>query len=94
MTTSQGKTRQRAEQVAQLSAETRRGRLIPGQREGFLELDTADERFELLGPFDIAAYEGDEVEVEGVLAPSTRAEDAVPALLVRHVRRVQAQSSS
>ena len=87
MTTSQRKAH--AEQPAStLSTVTRRGRLIPAGRAGILALDTKKGQFELLGPFDVEAGEGDEVEIEGVPAPEPHTTPAVPALLVRHVRRV------
>lgn len=91
MATRQGKARQKAQRSAAhdpLTTVTFRGRLIPGQRDGFLELDTPDARYELLGPFDSPAYEGEDVEIEGIPAPATGGEEPVPALLVRHVRRL------
>lgn len=71
-----------------LTAVTRRGTLVPAQREGFIELDASGERFELLGPFDNAAELGDDVEITGVVAPQGRGVRGTPAMLVRHVRRI------
>ncbi|WP_157988104.1 hypothetical protein [Jiangella endophytica] len=71
-----------------LTAVTRRGKLVLAQREGFIELDAAGERFELLGPFDNAAELGDDVEITGVVAPQGRGARETPAMLVRHVRRL------
>jgi hypothetical protein len=76
------------ELASPLTAVTHRGRLVPAQRDGFLELDTSAERFELLGPFDNEAQPGDTVEITGVVAPRLNAEDEARALLVRHVRRL------
>lgn len=81
-------TRPRSEFTDPLTSITRRGTLVYSQREGFLELDAAGERFELLGPFDNAAEPGDDVEITGVIAPQTRTMRQAPAMLVRHVRRL------
>jgi hypothetical protein len=66
---------------------TRRGRLVPAQQAGMLDLQTEDGRFELLGPFGLGdpPREGEEVEVIGVPAPFSR---SLPALLIRQVRRL------
>ncbi|PSK98237.1 hypothetical protein CLV30_12023 [Haloactinopolyspora alba] len=88
MTTSETETRTMSEFSDPLTAVTRRGRLVPAHREGFVELDAAGERFELLGPFDNAAEPGDDVEVVGVVAPGARAEEKAQAMLVRHVHRL------
>jgi hypothetical protein len=48
---------------------------------------TENGRFELLGSFDFEVYEGDTVEILGVPAPQSRG-SAVPALLVRQLRRL------
>lgn len=88
MTTSDTETGIMSDIAEPLTSVTRRGRLVPAQREGFLELDAAGERFELLGPFDNAAETGDTVEVEGVVAPAPRDSRYAPAMLVRHVRRL------
>jgi hypothetical protein len=66
---------------------TRRGRLVPAQQAGMLDLQTEDGRFELLGPLglDSPPREGEEVEVIGVPAPFSR---SLPALLIRQVRRL------
>lgn len=70
-----------------LTGQTFKGKLIPGQRDGFLELDTADARYELLGPLDSRPPIGTKVEIVGVPVPRTRnTRDLMPALLVRHVR--------
>lgn len=90
MTMSQIDTRTMSEISDPLTSVTRRGRLIPAAREGFLELDAAGERFELLGPFDSIAELGDDVEITGVVAPQSRTATATQplAMLVRHVRRL------
>ena len=64
---------------------TRRGRLVPAQQAGMLDLQTEDGRLELLGPFglDDPPREGEEVEVIGVPAPFSR---SLPALLIRQAR--------
>ncbi len=71
-----------------LTSVTRRGRLVPTQHEGSMELDAAGERFELLGPFDNAAAPGDDVEVVGVVAPGTPEAERAHSMLVRHVRKL------
>ncbi|WP_166347019.1 hypothetical protein [Phytoactinopolyspora limicola] len=67
---------------------TRRGRLMPARRGGMLELETDDERVELLGPFASAAELGDEVEVVGIPAPEPDEGPSEPGLLVREVRKL------
>lgn len=88
MTTSDTETGIMSDIADPLTSVTRRGRLVPAQREGFLELDAAGERFELLGPFDAEAVTGDTVEIVGVVAPGPRDSRHTPAMLVRHVRRL------
>ncbi|TDE10919.1 hypothetical protein [Jiangella asiatica] len=88
MTRSQFDTRGITDFTDPLTAVTRRGKLVHAKREGFLELDAAGERFELLGPFDNAAQPGDDVEITGVVAPQSRTARTAPAMLVRHVRRI------
>jgi hypothetical protein len=86
MTTSQVSA-QRPQPSDNLTSATYRGKLIPGQRDGFIELDTSAQRFELLGPLDTATPMGVDVEIVGVPVPRTRnTQDLMPALLVRHVR--------
>lgn len=86
MTTSQMDTHEKPE-APYLSGQTFKGKLIPGQRDGFLELDTPDARYELLGPLDERAQVGTKVEVVAVPVPRTRnTKDLMPALLVRHIR--------
>ena len=89
MTRSPFDTRSISDFADPLTAVTRRGKLVPAQRDGFLELDAAGERFELLGPFDAPAAPGDDVEITGVLAPRSRTRaQATQSMLVRHVRRL------
>ena len=88
MTMSETETRTTVGYADALTTVIRRGRLVPAQRECFLELDSSGERFELIGPFDAAAERGDDVEIEGVVAPGRTTAGNVPALLVRHVRRL------
>ncbi|WP_298328225.1 hypothetical protein [Haloactinopolyspora sp.] len=88
MTMSETETRTMVGYADALTTVIRRGRLVPAQRECFLELDSSGERFELLGPFDTAAERGDDVEIEGVVAPGRNMPGHVPAMLVRHVRRL------
>lgn len=53
-----------------------------------LELETANSRFELLGPYGTEAHEGDEVEVVGLPDPTTRNGERLPALLIQRMRRL------
>lgn len=87
MTTSQVNALEKSQPSDQLTSATYHGKLIPGQRDGFIELDTSAERFELLGPLDTRTPMGVDVEIVGVPVPRTRnTQDLMPALLVRHVR--------
>jgi hypothetical protein len=90
MTRTQIETRTASEQSAALISVTRRGRLVLVEPEARIELDVAGERFDLLGPFDNAAQPGDDVEVDGVIAPRSKTNDR-PAILVRHIRRMRTQ---
>ncbi|NDL58194.1 hypothetical protein [Phytoactinopolyspora mesophila] len=65
---------------------TRRGKLMPARRGGVLELETDEERVELLGPFASSARVGDEVEVVGIPAPEPHDRPSEPGMLVREVR--------
>jgi hypothetical protein len=67
---------------------TRRGRLVLAPTADQLELETANGRFELLGPYGTEAHEGDEVEVVGLPDPSARSPHAIPALLIQQMRRL------
>lgn len=67
---------------------TRRGRLVLAPTADLLELETANGRFELLGPYGTEAHEGDEVEVTGLPDPTSRSPHVAPAILVRQMRRL------
>lgn len=53
-----------------------------------LELETANGRVELLGPYGTEAYEGDEVEIVGLPDPTSRRGNTQPALLIQQMRRL------
>lgn len=67
---------------------TRRGRLVLAPTAEDLELETANGRFELLGPYGTEAHEGDEVEVTGLPDPTARHPHTLPAMLVQQMRRI------
>jgi hypothetical protein len=67
---------------------TRRGRLVAAVQHSGFDLLTENGRFELLGPFDVEARAGDDVEIVGVPAPQSRGSSVTPALLVRELRRL------
>jgi hypothetical protein len=71
-----------------LQSVTRRGRLVLAPTADQLELETANGRFELLGPYGTEAHEGDEVEVVGLPDPSARTPHMLPALLIQQMRRL------
>lgn len=67
---------------------TRRGRLVLAPTAEDLELETANGRFELLGPYGTEAHEGDEVEVTGLPDPTARHPQTLPAILIQQMRRI------
>lgn len=67
---------------------TRRGRLVLAPTSEDLELETANGRFELLGPYGTEAHEGDEVEVTGLPDPTARHPHTLPAILIQQMRRI------
>lgn len=78
----------RPEPLDPLATVTRRGKLMPARRGGVLELETEEERVELLGPFASTARIGDEVEVVGFPAPQPHTTSSEPGMLVEAVRRL------
>lgn len=67
---------------------TRRGRLVLAPTAEDLELETANGRFELLGPYGTEAHEGDEVEVTGLPDPTARHPQTLPAILIQQMHRI------
>lgn len=82
--------RQPADTLGQpaLQPVTRRGRLVLAALADQLELETANGRVELLGPYGTEAHEGDEVEIVGLPDPSARSPHAMPSLLIQQMRRL------